>query len=341
MVGIRALASQRVAAVLVAFCALDSMVYGASTVIYAPLSLRLGTGVKGYSYLLAGAALGGVIAAGLANRLSSARRLAPVIVGSIALQGVPFVITVWVHVPALAFALQVVSGIGMVIVDVLAITAMQRDLDSGVMSRVLGAFNAIVIAAILLASFVVAAVLSHAGLNAALYVTGIGIPALAVLGLPVLIRGDRRAAAEVAKLAPWVEVLGQLDLFVGATNSVLERLAKSAEEQNVPAGTTIIRQGDTADALWILLSGSLAIEASVEGGPAQPLPTVTAPGYVGELGLVRGVPRTATVRTAEDCVLLRIEGSVFVNALDTAPPSTAFVQLTGTRWARTEIRPAD
>lgn len=334
--GFRALASQQVAAVLVAFCALDSMVYGASTVIYAPLSLRLGTGVNGYSYLLAGSALGGVIAAGLANRLSAWGRLAPVIVGSIVLQGVPFVITAFIHVPAIAFVLQVASGVGMVIVDVLAITALQRDLDAGVMSRVLGAFNAIVTGAILVASFVVAAVLSHAGLNAALYVTGIGIPAIAVLGLPVLIRGDRRAAAQVAKLEPWVEILGRLDLFTGAKRPVLERLAKAAEEQTVAAGTVIIREGDTADALWILLSGSLAVEASVGGGPVRALPTVNAPGYVGELGLVRGVPRTATVRTAEDCDLLRIEGGVFVDALESAPPSTTFIQLTGARWARTE-----
>ncbi len=336
LTGFRALASQQVASVLVAFCALDSMVYGASTVIYAPLSLRLGTGVKGYSYLLAGAALGGVIAAGLANRLSASRRLAPVIVGSIALQGVPFVLTVFTHTPAVAFVLQVASGIGMVIVDVLAITAMQRDLDGGVMSRVLGAFEAIVTAAILFASFVGAAVLSHAGLDAALYLTGIGIPAVAVLGLPILIRGDRRAAAQVAALEPWVEVLGRLDLFTGARRPVLEQLAKAAEEQSVPAGTVIIREGDTADALWILLSGSLAVEASVAGGPERALPTVTAPGYVGELGLVHGVPRTATVRTAEECDLLRIKGSVFIDALESAPPSTAFIQLTGARWARTE-----
>ncbi len=58
LVGFRVLASHQVALALVAFCALDSMVYGASTVIYAPLSVHLGTGVNGYSYLLAGNALG-------------------------------------------------------------------------------------------------------------------------------------------------------------------------------------------------------------------------------------------------------------------------------------------
>ena len=156
--GLQALAGARVALTLVLFCGLDSGVYGASTVIYAPLSERLGTGVGGYSYLLAGAALGGVVAAALANRLSAASRLAPIIVTSITLQAAPFAVTVLTHSPEVAFLLQVVSGVGMIIVDVLAITALQRDLARGVLSRVLGVLDAVILAATAAASFGTAAV---------------------------------------------------------------------------------------------------------------------------------------------------------------------------------------
>lgn len=335
LVGVRALASHQVALALVAFCALDSMVYGASTVIYAPLSVHLGTGVNGYSYLLAGNALGGVIAAGLANRLSALPRLAPVIGISIALQAVPFAATTLVHSAAPAFLLQVVSGVGMVIVDVLAITALQRDLDGGVMSRVLGAFDAIITAAVLVSSFLMAAVLSNFDVGTALVVTGFGIPVLALLGLPLLVRGDRASAAEVARLEPRVDLLSRLDLFASTSRPVLERLAKAAEERQVPARTVVLTEGEAADALWILVTGSLTVRAKGDSPQARQLPAVTAPGYVGELGLVRGVARTATVRTREDSELLRIDGKVFLDALETAPPSAAFIQLTGTRWART------
>jgi MFS family permease len=341
LVGFRALASHQVALALVAFCALDSMVYGASTVIYAPLSVHLGTGTNGYSYLLAGNALGGVIAAGLANRLSALPKLAPVIAISISLQALPFAATTLVHSAAPAFVLQVVSGIGMVIVDVLAITALQRDLDGRVMSRVLGAFDAAITAAVLISSFAIAAVLARFSVNTALVVTGIGVPVLALAGLPLLVRGDRAAAAAVARLAPRVELLSGLDLFASASRPVLERLAKAAEERRVAAHTEIIREGELADALWILVEGSLRVSAKGADAAPRQLPTVTAPGYVGELGLVRGVPRTATVLAAEDSLLLRIEGKVFLDALESAPPSAAFVQLTGTRWARTAAGSAD
>ncbi len=334
LTGIRALTAQRVALTLVAFCALDSMVYGASTVIYAPLSVRLGTGANGYSYLLAGSALGGVLAAAAANRLAALPRLAPVIMASITLQAVPFAVSAWVHSAAPAFVLQVISGVGMVIMDVLAITALQRDLDNAVLGRVLGAFDAVFTATVMLGSFIGAVVLSGFGVPAVLLVVGFGTPALALLGLPLLVRGDRFSAAEVARLEPVVELLGRLDLFAEAGRPVLERLAKSAEQRRVPAGVDIIRQGDPADSLWILAVGSLAVRADTDT-EVQELPAVAAPGYVGELGLVREVPRTATVTTASDCELLRIDGARFLAAIESAPPSTSFITLTGARWERT------
>jgi Major Facilitator Superfamily/Cyclic nucleotide-binding domain len=341
LAGFRALGSHPIALALVAFCALDSMVYGASTVLYAPLSVHLGTGVDGYGYLLAGNAVGGVIAAGLANRLSALNQLAPVIGVSIGLQALPIAATNWVHSATPGFLLQVVSGIGMIIVDVLAITALQRDLDGKVMSRVLGSFEAIVLAAVLLASFVSAAIVASAGLAVTLYVIGFGIPGLALFGLPLLIRGDRLSIASAARWRSSVEVLGGLDVFAGATRPVLERLAKAAEERPVAAGEVIITEGEPADALWVLLRGSLAIRAAGPDGTEQVLPTVTAPGYVGELGLVRRVARTATVTAAEDAELLRIDGATFLDALETSAPSSSFLQLTGARWARTAGRPSE
>lgn len=335
LVGLRAIFANRAALALVVFCALDSAVYGASTVIYAPLSERLGTGVNGYSYLLAGGALGGVLAAGLASRLSALRRLAPVIGVSLALQALPFAVTVWAHSATPAFVLQVVSGVGMVVVDVLAVTALQRDLDKGSLSRVLGGFDAIITAATLVGSFVLAAVMAASGIVAALLVIGLGATGLAVLGLPLLVRADRMTAAATAQLQERVAVLDRLDLFDGASRPVLERLAMNADERRLPAGDELIREGEPADALWVLVEGSLAVQATAGRGQQRELPPVTAPGYVGEIGLVRGIPRTATVSVSEPSVLLRIDGAEFLAALEAAPPSTSFVQLTGTRWART------
>lgn len=61
----------------------------------------------------------------LAERLSSRSRLAPVIVGGLLLQALPYALTAFTDVAAAGLLLQAVSGAGMVFVDVLALTAIQ------------------------------------------------------------------------------------------------------------------------------------------------------------------------------------------------------------------------
>src|SRR4051794_10218369 len=79
--GFGALRSRPLVVVLIVYCYLDSAVYGAATVIYVPLSERLGTGSSGYSLLIAGMSLGGVLLTVAANRFSASSRLAPLILG--------------------------------------------------------------------------------------------------------------------------------------------------------------------------------------------------------------------------------------------------------------------
>ena len=335
LAGVKALIASPVAVAVILFCALDGAGYGASTVLYAPLSVRLGTGTAGYSYLLAGSAAGGVLGAGLAGRLTSSSRLSLVLMGGICLEGLPFLLTVPVHAPALAAVLQLASGVGMVIVDVLAITSLQRGLPGDVLGRVLGVFDTVVLTGILLASLATGILLAHASLNAGLIAVGVGMPALALIGLPILLRADRATAATAERIRPVVELLSELDLLAGADRSTLERLAAAGREVVAPAGTVLIRQGDKADALWILIQGELSVSATGEGQQARELPPVTAPGYVGELGLLHGIPRTASVLARTECTLLRIEGQVFLAAVQAGRPSAAFLSVAGTRMART------
>ena len=339
LVGVRTLRRHRTALVLVLFATLDSAVYGASTVVYLPLSIELGTGSEGYSYLLAGAALGGVLGATLANRLAGASRIAPVIVISIFIQTTPYLLTVLVDRPVLAFGLQVVSGIGMIIVDVLAMTALQRDLPREVLGRVLGVFDVLVIGAIVLASLLAATLLSVTSLTTTLIAIGTVIPGIALVFLPVLLRMDRETAAVADRLRPRVELLSALDLLSGVDRLTLERLAAQADERSVPKGTVLIQQGESADALWVLVSGSLTVSAKGEHDTTRELPTMTAPGYVGELGLLHKMPRTATVRTREDSTLLRLDGDDFLAALAGARASASLLSIAGTRLARTTPQP--
>jgi MFS family permease len=337
--GVMSLRAHRKAFVLTVFLVLDSAAVNAANVLMPALAAHLGGGATGYSLLLASNAFGGVVVAGLANKLAGSRRLALIITGALFLECVPLWLCVFAGVVPAGMGLQLVSGIGMVIVDVLAFTALQRDLPRDVLGRVLGTVDVLILASAVLTSVVGSALYEQVGLGWALAVIGLAFPTLGLLGLPMLRGLDTEVAAKLARLQPVTSLLHSLDLFTGAPRSLLEQLAESAEERTVPAGEHIIEQGAPSDALWILADGVLAISAVREDGVHVELPDVVAPGYVGELGLMNRTVRSATVVTATECRLLHIPGADFIAALEDAQPSPTMLGRAGVRLARTSVAP--
>jgi predicted MFS family arabinose efflux permease len=336
--GLQALGREPVALTLVLFCALDSAVYGASTVLYVPLSEKFGTGSNGYSYLLAAMSLGGVLVAGLVGRLSASGRLAPVIVGGMCLLSLPYAVTAAIDNALLGALLQVVAGGGMVIVDVLAITALQRDLPREVLSRVFGVFETLVLVGILGASLGTSLLIRATSLDTALLVVGLGFAGASILGMGPLLRADRKAAAGLAALRPRIALLQVLDLFADATQASLEQLARACEELTMPAGRVVIREGDPADALYVLVDGEVEVSARGEGSRMRHLRTMGPRSYFGEIGLLRGVPRTATVRTTEPTTLWRIGADDFRAAMESGSVSASLLSVASARLARSHPR---
>jgi hypothetical protein len=191
LVGIRTITSSTTAFVLVAYSVLASFVYGTDTVLFVLLSKDvLGTGSGGYGYLLTGLGLGGILAVGLSNRLSSRPRLTYVIWWGFAAYTIPTAAYLVVDDPVLGFVLQVIRGAGTMIVDVVAITALQRSLPEEVLGRVFGAYVALVIAAIAIGAVTVPPVVNGLGLEVSLLIFGLLLPALAALTIPWLRRAD-------------------------------------------------------------------------------------------------------------------------------------------------------
>jgi hypothetical protein len=206
------------------------------------------------------------------------------------------------------------------------------------MSRVFGLFEAGVPATLLIASFITATLLHAYGLTTTLLAIGFGFSGASVLGLLPLWRADRRAMVAVRALEPRIKLLESLDLFAGASRFAVERLARAAAEVSVPADSVVIREGDEADALWVLVSGEVAVSARGEAGRVRRLRTMGPGTYFGEIGLLRRVPRTATVRAVEPCSLLRIEGPDFIDAVQNAGISSSMLSQSTARLARTHPR---
>ncbi|MBV9099743.1 MAG: MFS transporter [Candidatus Dormibacteraeota bacterium] len=334
--GFRAFVSSPTVMLLAGFSILASFVYGTDTVLFVVVSKNLlGTGATGYGYLLAALGVGGILMAGFMNRVAQSRRLGAIIVAGMAVYCLPTAALPLVHAPAVAAVLEVVRGAGTIVVDVLAITALQRLVPSDVVARVFGVFFALVLAAISLGALLMPILLGAIGVTTTLLVMGFAIPALAVLAYPWIRALDSRAVADLAAIEPRVRMLEGLDIFAGATRAALERLARAARSESVAAGTLIIREGDVADDFFVLTAGEVDILARGEGDAERTLGVLHPPDYFGEIGLLGHRPRTATVRAATECVLYRIPGGEFVDALTVATLSPSALGSAQLRLART------
>jgi hypothetical protein len=337
LVGVRAINSSAAARLLVGYSALASFVYGTDTVLLVSVSEhKLGTGANGFGYLMAGLGVGGVLMAGGVNKLAGSSRLALIITTGMAVYCLPTALLTIVHAPAIAFVLQVIRGGGTLVVDVLAVTALQRAMPSDLLARVFGVFFAFILGAISLGTLIMPSVVSALGLDGALLLMAFAPVAGGLLGYPGLVRLDRASVARMAELAPRIAALEGVGILAMASRPVLERLAQAATEITVPAGEVVVRQGDEADALYVILDGSFAVTSVGEaGGPERFIRTMGPGTLFGEIGLLERIPRTATVTTVEPGRCLRIDGDTFLDVLSTAQPASALVEGARARLANT------
>lgn len=344
-VGVKAILGARSARTLVALCALVSFVYGTDTVLFVGVSAhKLGTGANGFGYLLAGLGVGGVLMAAAVDKLAARASLAWVILAGIAGYTLPTALMTVIHSPELAVVVQVVRGGSTLVVDVLALTALQRAVPRDQLGRVMGVFWAFIIAAIALGTVITPAISDGFGLDAGLWTMALAPLLLALLALPSLRRVDSETAAASALLAPRVALLEQLGIFASASRALLERLASEAQEQDFAAGTEIITEGAEADYLYVLMEGSVEVTSSGEGGgPARPIRTMEAPTYFGEIGILQHIPRTANVIASGACRCALIDGQTLLDALATANPSSAMLSRSASLLAVTHpsVKPAE
>ena len=335
-IGIRAFASSSSVTLLAGFSILASFVYGTDTVLFVVVSRdQLGTGSSGYGYLLAALGVGGIVMAGFMNRIASARRLGAIIVIGMAVYCLPTALLTVVHSPWIAFLLEVIRGAGTIIVDVLAITALQRLVNPDVVARVFGVFFALVLGAISLGALLMPILIGSVGLHTTLLIMGFAIPAVTVAAYPWIRVLDTRAVRELSAIEPRIAALQALDIVAGATRAALERLARSAVEEPVAAGTVLIQEGAEADDFFVLITGEVEVLAAGEAGVVQTLGTLTPPSYFGEIGLLEHRPRTATVKALTPCTVYRINGTDFIEAMTVANLSPTALGRAQARLART------
>ena len=116
------------------------------------------------------------------------------------------------------------------------------------------------------------------------------------------------------------ERLSSLELFAGADEADVRRMASASEEARYGPGDRVIREGWIPSYLYVVLSGELDVWTTGDsGGEPRKVNTLGPGDHFGEVGLIEGMPSTATVTTTTPCNLLRIPARDFLDVTGSSP----------------------
>jgi MFS family permease len=295
--------------------AMVELTYGAQTVqlvVYAERSLDLGSG--GYGVLLTALGVGGLLSAIVNVRLATSRRVVLAVVATGALACATQLAYAGTELVAIALAVTVIGGIGLVACEVVAETTLARIVPSEALGRVMGVFDALSVLAMILGALLAPALIDWTSLDASLLILG-GAALLVTFGCSFALRGlDAVSARRADALATRVEVIRALPVTEGAPQLVLERLASVAQTCPLPPGVDVLVQGAPAHAFYAVVDGRVVVHRD-----GHKVVHLGAGDSFGERGLLDNAPRNATVTTEMDTTVLRVEGEALLEALQAAP----------------------
>jgi MFS family permease len=307
--GFRALAEDGRLAILSTLFAAQWLVSGIYYVVIVVIAIDLlGLGNGGVGYLDSACGVGALVGVlGAGTTLVGVRRLSvPFIVGSL-LWSIPFILIGAYVNTAFALLMFAVLGVGSVLATVSGYTLTQRAVDNEVLGRAFGVYQTLGYVVTGVGAAITSPLIDWLGTRGALVATGCVVPALTIAFGPKLLQIDLEATAPAARR---LGLLRGSDIFAPLPGIAIESLASQLVEQSYPAGTEIIREGDIGDRFYLIALGK--VEVSTQGKLAA---TLGEGDYIGEIALLRDVPRTATCTAASDVEAFSLEREPFLEAV--------------------------
>lgn len=314
------------AATIFADFSVQVFVRGLSTTLTVVASIELlGLGDAGVGLLGAAGGLGGLAGALGAVGLAGRRRLGPIFAVALSLWGLPLAVIGAAPVAAVAFVALFVSGVSNAILDVSGFTLLQRGIPTRSRMAVFGLLEAMIGVGVSAGGIVAPILLATFGPRGALAIAGAILPILAVASWPRINRVDDEALVPERELS----ILRGLPIFARLPMTALERIAASIEEMSYDAGVALMREGEPGDSYLIIAEGEVAVTVGGREinrcGPGE---------GIGEIALLRSVPRTATVTTTRPTTALHLHSADFLAAIAGPTSAAAAQRVANERLAR-------
>jgi MFS family permease len=312
------------AALTISFVSLSFVGGGIWTLILVLSDEAFGLGTEGSGFLNSVYGVGGVVGGLAAGYLASKVRLGPAVIWSIAAGSVVLLLLGVSPAGVLPFVILFVVGILDTVVDVNGTTIIQTGTPEDLLGRVFGAFDGVLIFAMLTGALIVGPAIELLEARATTVVFAVAGLVIFLLCLPRLRKLDRVLGVRM--------FVRKVPVLSGLSHAVLEDLASRMTLEKVPAGTAVVSQGEVGDRLYIVKDGEAEVVARGDYGQEKELATLSKNDYFGEIALLKDVPRTATVRAKGTLELYSLEREDFRALLERSEKLKS--AMTGTSDAR-------
>jgi MFS family permease len=286
--------------------AAESVVVGALDLLFVVLAVDvLGRPQAWVGYLNAAYGAGGVLAASLGVLLVG-RRLGGPILGAGLLFSVTLAALSVGMGAAGTVALLIAVGASRTLLDVASRSLLQRSVPAELLGRVFGLLEGLDSAGLAVGALLVPALVHLGGPRAALLGVAAVLPLGAIAGGRGLFSLDSAARVPVVETA----LLRSIPLFRELPPPAMEGLAASLAPVDLPAGTVLMRQGEQGDAYYAIADGQLDVTQN-----GRLLRQCGRGAGVGEIALLRAIPRTATVTASAPSTVYRLGREEFLTAV--------------------------
>ena len=118
-------------------------------------------------------------------------------------------------------------------------------------------------------------------------------------------------------------IFQRLPLFRDLDRKTINELSEELTWFSLPAGEPLFLQGAVGDALFVLVSGMLSVVIEDRPGGPKRVGHIHAGETVGELALMSGEPRSATVTALRDSTLFGLDQSAFEHLIERHPHTSS------------------
>ena len=293
------------ARLLVCLIGAEYLVIGALDLLFVVMAVDvLDAGAAWAGYLNTAYGAGSLVLGALAAVLIG-RRLGPVVLGAAVLLGLALAAVTVSGLVVVMLLLAVVGGTR-TLLDISVRVLLQRTVPPERLAGVFGVAEGLLMLGLAAGSLLVPLLMSIGGATLAVLGAAAILPVLVLARLPLLLRLDQHARVPVVEIS----LLRQIPLFAHLPATALAALAQRLERVEFEPGDALVREGETGEHYFAIADGDVTVLQK-----DRPIARLGRADGLGEIALMRSVPRTATAVAETRVLAYRLDRDAFLEAV--------------------------